>query len=341
MNKKNILITGWLWYIWSHWVVAFEEAWYNTVIVDNTTNSSIDTLLWIEKILWYKPDFFNVDLRDINNLEEVFKKYDFDWVIHFAWLKAPFESQNKAIYYFQNNIAWSLNLFELMDKYWVKNIVFSSSANTYSISNIPPISETDTQSTTNPYGTTKLLLEKILEDMSKFSNFNVINLRYFNPIWASSTWYLWENPNWIPNNLFPYIFKVLNWELPELKVFWWDYDTVDWSWVRDYIDVNDLVNAHLLAFKKLISLKDNNWYVNNYNVGVWRWYSVLEVINKVEETLWKKVTYRIVERRAWDIPISFCNTKKIEKELGFIPSISMHQSILNTWNFVKNFQWEK
>ena len=330
--KKIILITGWTGYIWSHWVVAFEQAGYKTVIVDNLVNSSINTLDWIKKIIWYKPDFFEIDLKNKDDLEEVFKKYNFDWVIHFAGLKSPFESQEKPILYFQNNISGSINLFELMDKYSVWNIVFSSSANTYSVLNTPPIKENYLQSTTNPYWTSKFLLEKILEDLSKFSKFNVINLRYFNPIWAHSSWELWELPEWKPNNLFPFIFKVITWELKELQVFGWDYETHDWSWMRDYIDVVDLVNAHLLAYKKITKIK-NNWFLDNYNVWTWKGLTVLDAIKNVENTLEKKLNYRIVERRKWDIPISFCDTTKIEKELGFKSEISLEESIKNSWNF--------
>ncbi len=181
--KKTILITGWLGYIGSHAVVAFEQAWYKCVIVDNLSNSSIDTLNWIKKIIWYKPDFFEVDLRNREGLEEVFEKYNFDWVIHFAWLKAVWESTEKPLEYFDNNVVWSIRLFESMQKYNVKNIIFSSTATVYDFDNeIPYIETQSTWKTTNTYSTTKYLIEKILLDLSKFSNFNVINLRYFNPI---------------------------------------------------------------------------------------------------------------------------------------------------------------
>ncbi len=331
--KKTILITWGTGYIWSHWVVAFEQAGYKTVIVDNLCNSSVETLDGIEKIIGYKPDFYDVDLRDKDTLEEVFSKYDFDWVIHFAGLKAPFESQEQPIKYFQNNISWSINLFDLMDKYKVLNIVFSSSANTYSTINVPPIKETDLQWTTNPYGTTKLLLEKILEDLSKFSNFNVINLRYFNPIWAHESGYLGELPEWKPNNLFPFIFKVLTWDLDELQVFGWDYDTVDGTWVRDYIDVVDLVNAHVLAYNKITNLNIKIWFNENFNVWTGEWVTVLESIEYVEKIVWKKVNYKVVDRRLWDIPVSFCNTNEIEKELWFRTKVSLNDSIENSWNF--------
>jgi len=264
MDKKNILITGWTGYIGSHWVVAFEQAGYKTVIVDNLVNSTLDALDWIEKILGYRPDFFDIDLRDKDKLEEVFKKYDFDWVIHFAGLKAVWESCEKPLKYFDNNIVWSIKLFECMEKYSVKNIIFSSSATVYKSPFLIShhgreettrwFNESDvTWNTTNPYWTTKFLLEQILIDLSKFSGFNVINLRYFNPVWAHKSWFLWEDPEWIPNNLLPFIMKVASWELDELKVFGDDYETIDGTWVRDYIDVVDLIDGHLKSYEKITS----------------------------------------------------------------------------------------
>lgn len=219
-----------------------------------------------------------------------------------------------------------------MDKYNVKNIVFSSSANTYSASNVQPVNELSPQSTTNPYWTSKFLLEKILEDLSKFSWFNVINLRYFNPIWAHPSWLLWENPEWKPNNLFPFIFKVLLWEIEELNIFWWDYETIDGTWVRDYIDVNDLIDAHLLTYNKLTETSHNGFSVN-YNVWTWKGISVLESVNAVEKVVWKKVNYKIIERRNWDVPISFCSIDKIKTDLWFSIKTSLEESIKNSWNF--------
>lgn len=329
--KKKILITWGLGYIGSHAVVAFEEAWYEAVILDNLSNSCLATLRMISKTIWYTPKYYEIDLRDISKLDEMFSKEQLDWVIHFAWLKSPFESQKKSIYYFQNNVSGSINLFEVMEKYWVDNIVFSSSANTYESKNIPPIKETDLQWPSNPYGTTKLLLEKILEDLAKFTKFRVINLRYFNPIWAHSSWNLWELPDGIPNNLFPFIFKVLTWELYELKVFGWDYDTHDGTWIRDFIDVNDLVEAHILAYKKIE--KEKQWYCDVFNVWTWRWISVLDAIKAVEKWVWKKVNYKIVERRKWDIPISFCDANKIKNELWFKSQIQLEDSVLKSWKF--------
>ncbi len=363
---KKILITWWLGYIGSHAVVEFEQAWYKTVIVDNLANSSLKALDWIEKILWYRPDFYKVDLLDKAGLEKVFQENDFDGVLHFAWLKAVWESCQKPILYFQNNITWSLNLFELMEKYGVKNIIFSSSATVYDLSKDIIgwysddvggwndlfevvnwdvllkrwLKETDqVWNTTNPYGRTKYILEEILKDLAEFSWFNVVSLRYFNPIWAHPSWLIWEDPNWIPNNLLPYIMKVYTWELEKLKVFGWDYSTKDGTWVRDYIDVVDLVKGHLKALKWLKSDEKirwnqmKEWVFEIFNLGVGRGLSVLEMVKIVEEVGWKKIPYEIVERRPWDLAEVYCNPDKARKELDWEAKTSLEESIKNSWKF--------
>jgi len=389
--KKTILITWWTGYIGSHWVVAFEQAWYKTVIVDNLVNSNLEALDWIEKIIWYKPDFYNLDLRNtshlapflweerginyVNNkkiewnfsLEEVFKKYNFDGVIHFAGLKAVWESCEKPLEYFDNNIVWSIRLLEMMEKYGVKNIVFSSSATVYTSPQPYPLKEREqeqkwisedfvTWNTTNPYWTTKFIIEQILKDLANFSGFKVMNLRYFNPIWAHSSWEIWENPAWIPNNLLPFIMKVATGELEELKVFWDNYPTIDWTWVRDYIDVVDLIEGHLKAYEKiellsLPSLPLNKksppspplegetsstrleWIFETYNLWVGRGVSVLEMVKVVEKIIWKKIPYKIVERRSWDLAEVYCNPMKAKKELNWETKISLEDSIKNSWKF--------
>jgi len=373
--KKTILITWWLWYIWSHWVVAFEQAWYKTVIVDNFWNSSIDTLDWIEKILGYKPDFWEVDLRTSSQypqklphpnpllweerekekinfvdwcrverefcLEDIFKKYDFDWVIHFAWLKAVWESCEKPLLYFDNNLVWSIKLFELMEKYEVKNLIFSSSATVYNPELKPPFKEENlVWNTTNPYWTTKYLIEKILKDLSKFAWFNVINLRYFNPIWAHPSWLIWENPEGIPNNLLPFIMKVATWELEKLKVFWDDYDTIDWSWVRDYIDVNDLIEGHLLAWEKLTSPQPSplrgegvEGFFEIYNLWVWKGVSVFEMIEASKKVTWKDISFEVMDRRDWDLWEVYCDASKAREELSWEPKVSLDYSLENSWRF--------
>lgn len=339
--KKIILITGWTWYIWSHWVIAFEQAWYKTVIIDNLINSSKSVLKWIKNILWYEPDFLKIDLRNKNKLKEIFKKYNFDGVIHFAWLKAVWESCQKPINYFNNNINWSLILFELMNDFWVKNIIFSSSATVYKNTNLIEehkwLSENDiVWDCKNPYWTTKFLIENILYDLSKFTWFNVINLRYFNPIWAHDSWFIWENPNGVPNNLLPFIMKVAIWELKEVLVFWNDYNTPDWTWIRDYIDVTDLVEWHLKAYEFLITNnKQNNlnWFFETFNLWTGIWISVLEMINLVIKVIWKNIPYKIVNRRIWDLEKVYCNPEKALKILNWKTKTNLEESIKNMYKF--------
>lgn len=341
MKQKIILITWWLWYIWTHWVVAFEEAWYKTVILDNLSNSCLSTYRMIWKILGYKPDFYECDLRDKTEVEKIFEKYDFDWVLHFAWLKTVWESCEKPILYYDNNLTGSIKLFECMEKHWVKNIIFSSSATVYDWINFEKTDfswsvETDLLwNTTNPYGRIKFLLENILTDLSDFAWFNVINLRYFNPIWAHKSWYIWENPEGLPNNLLPFILKVATWELEKVKVFGWDYNTIDWTWVRDYIDVVDLIDWHLKAYK-LLEKQEKNWFIDNINLWVWKWNSVLEMIKTSEKITWRKINYEIVWRRQWDLADVYCNPKKAKEVLWWEAKTSLEDSLKNSWNFFNN-----
>lgn len=338
MKQKIILITWGIWYIWSHAVVAFEEAWYKTVIVDNLDNSCLSTYRGIWEILGYKPDFYEVDLRDKEKLEKVFKKYSFDWVLHFAWLKAVGESCEKPLHYFDNNVVGSLRLFELMQEYSVKNIIFSSSATVYDWviyenENFSWALESDlTWNTSNPYGTTKFILETILTDLSKFAWFNVINLRYFNPIWAHPSWLIWENPDWLPNNLSPFIMKVASWELPYLNVFWDDYETIDGSWVRDYIDVVDLIDWHLKAYEFLENL-DFSGFIDNFNLWKGKWVSVFEMIQASKEATWKNIPFKIAPRRNWDLASVYCNPNKAKNILDWESKTSLDNSLKNAWKF--------
>lgn len=328
--QKTILITGGVGYIGSHAVVAFENAGYKTVIVDNFSNSDQTNLDWINKILGYSPDFFECDISDEKNFSKIFEKYNFDAVVHFAGLKAVGESCEKPLLYYKNNIFGSLVLFDLMARFNVKKIIFSSSATVYSGENISPLTEKSALWTTNPYGTTKLHLEKIIEELVNFAEFEAIILRYFNPIWSHSSWLIGEKPNWIPNNLLPFVFDVAIWKREKLFVFGADYPTIDGTGVRDYIDVNDLVDAHLLAYKNL-----EKW-LKIFNVGTGQGTSVLEIVNLVEKISWKKIPYQIIARRPWDIAEVFASAEKIKTELGWSAKRTISDAIASGWKFVKN-----
>lgn len=334
--KKTLLITWWTWYIWSHAVVAFEEAWYKCVIVDNLINSSVKTLDWIQKILGYKPDFFEVDLRDKEKLEEIFLKYDFDWVIHFAWLKAFWESTTYPYMYFENNVTWTMNLLDIMDRFWVNDIVFSSSASVYDWSNTPPFTEDMKLWTTNPYATSKLIIENILNDYSKQKWFRSAILRYFNLIWAHNSWYLWDLPRSNHWSLSSNIFDVVFWKKEKLYIYWDDFPTPDWTAIRDYIDVVDLVKWHVCAFNYL--LNQNKWFWNSWNLWTWKWLSVKELIWIVESITQEKLSTEIISRRIIDLAIPISNPSKAEKELWWKASIKTFDSMNNTYMFLLNYR---
>lgn len=330
--QKILLITGWLWYIGSHAVVQFEQAGYKTVILDSLINSTREVLVNIEKILWYAPDFYEWDIWDEELLKTVFWKYNFEWVIHFAWLKAVGESCEFPSLYHRNNISWSIVLFEQMEKYKIRNVVFSSSATVYDSDNQLPFREDAKLWTTNPYGTTKLVLEYLLKDYSDHKNWKVLLLRYFNPIWAHESWYIWENPQWIPNNLLPYVFKVASGELESINVFWDDYQTKDGSWIRDYVDVVDLAEAHVSAYKK-IETSETQLY-KAINIGTSCWTSVFELIQWVEEVIWRELPKKIVWRRTWDIGEVYANVDFAFEYLGWKAKRSIHESLKNGWRFI-------
>ncbi len=329
INRKILLITWGLGYIGSHAVVAFEQAWYKTVIIDNFINSTRKSLEGIEKILGYCPDFYECDIRDKIWLEKIFQKYSFDGVIHFAGLKAVGESCIHIHQYQDNNVSWSIVLFWVMEKFWIKKIVFSSSATVYRSDNISPLTENMPVGTTNPYGTSKLVIEKLLEDYVVHSNWWVTILRYFNPIWAHISWFIGETPNGVPNNLLPYVLEVALGKREILRVFWNDYDTPDGTWIRDYIDINDLIDAHILAFQKISS-----WRIKTYNVWTGKGISVLEIINQVEQITERPIPYIFDLRRSGDIASVFADSQFIKQELWWTPKKSIQDSIWTAWNFI-------
>lgn len=332
---KTILLTWWTWYIWSHWAVSLLEKWFEVIILDNLSNSNIEVLKNIEKITWKSPVFYSWDIRDENILDEVFSSNKIDCVIHFAWLKAVWESWQKPFEYYDNNIVWSLKLFEIMDDYDVKNIIFSSSATVYNPNKNPPFVETDyTWETTNPYWTTKFILENILRDLANFKWFNVVNLRYFNPIWAHSSWLIWEDPNGIPNNLLPYVMKVVSWELESVWVFWNDYETSDWTGERDYIHVVDLIEWHIKSIE-FIEKSQKNWFFEVFNLWTWKPTSVLEIIKTTSEIVWFDLKYNILPRRDWDLAKSFCNPKKARDILNWEAKFWIKKGIEDSYNFIK------
>jgi UDP-glucose 4-epimerase len=326
---KTLLLTWATGYIGSHAVVAYEQAWYKTVIIDNLSNSSRETLVGIGEILGYVPDFYEGDIRDRDFLVSVFSRYEFDAVVHFAGLKAVGESCDDPFKYYHNNIEWSISLCEVMEEYSVRKMIFSSSATVYDIRNAPEYREWQVLGTTNPYGSTKLIIERILEDLTQHKWWWVMSLRYFNPIGAHPSGHIWETPSGVPNNLLPYILDVASLKRESVRVYGDDYDTIDGTGVRDYIDVCDLVDAHVLAYERLW-----DWY-EAINIGTGKGTSVLEMIQHVETITGKVIPYTIHPRRLGDIATVYCNPTLASERLGWSARRTIPESIANGWRFIQ------
>ena len=310
-----VLITGGAGYIGSHAAVEFLNNDRDIIILDNFYNSCPESLNRIKKITGKDFKFYECDINDREGLEKVFSENKIDSVIHFAGLKAVGESCEKPLLYYYNNISGTVALCEVMAKYGCKTIVFSSSATVYGEHNVSPLNEEmPTGGTTNPYGTTKYFIERILIDLAKADpEWSVCILRYFNPLGAHESGTIGEAPNGIPNNLMPYITQVAVGKRPHLNVFGDDYDTPDGTGVRDYIHVVDLAIGHLKALDKAYSVKG----VNIYNLGTGCGYSVLDVVKAFEKASGVKVPYVVQPRRPGDIATCYSNPQKAEKELGW------------------------
>lgn len=329
----SILVTGGAGYIGSHTTVELLNANYDVVVLDNLSNSKVQALNRVEKITGKKVKFYKKDLLDIDGIREVFKKEDISCVIHFAGLKAVGESVSIPLKYYQNNIIGTLNLVEVMKEKNVKNIVFSSSATVYGIPKKVPLKEDFPLSATNPYGRTKLFIEKILTDVyNSDKDFNVILLRYFNPIGAHYSGLIGEDPNGIPNNLMPYITQVAIGKLPKLQVFGNDYDTPDGTGIRDYIHVTDLAIGHLKALKKI----EQDPGLKVYNLGTGNGYSVLDVINAFSKACEKDIPYNVVARRPGDIAKCFADPTLAKEELDWQAKFGIEEMCRDSWNWQKN-----
>ncbi len=329
----KVLVTGGTGYIGSHTCVELLQKGYEVVVFDNLYNSKIDVLDKIKQITGKEVTFYKADLRDKESMRPVFSENTFDAVIHFAGLKAVGESVAKPLLYYQNNIAGTLNLCELMNEYGCKRIIFSSSATVYGLPETVPITEDFPLSATNPYGSTKLMLEGILSDLCvPDEEWSVVLLRYFNPIGAHESGLLGENPNGIPNNLMPYIMQVAVGRLPELGVFGNDYDTPDGTGVRDYIHVVDLAGGHVNAVDKAVSSTG----VNIYNLGTGNGYSVLDIVKAFEEANGLEIPYSIKPRRAGDIAVCYADPAKAKEELGWEAKLDLTRMCEDSWRFAKN-----
>lgn len=330
--KSLILLTGGLWYIGSHTCVVLEQAGFKTVLLDNLSNSSLASLDGIEQILGYRPIFYDADIRDRGAMSSILKSNNFAWAIHFAWLKSVGESVESPFEYYNNNIQGSFIFFEEMERAGLRNIVFSSSATVYSADNTLPLTEDSKLGTTNPYGTSKLTLEFVLKDLVSAKAWNAIALRYFNPIGAHESGYIGECPNGVPNNLLPYILDVAIGRRERVGVYGDDYDTIDGTGVRDYIDVNDLAEAHLAAIRKLLNADSPSFQA--LNIGTGRWTSVLEMIEHVRVTSNRDIPYTILDRRPGDLASVYADPTLAQELLGWQAKRTVQESVEGGWRFV-------
>lgn len=331
----SILVTGGTGYIGSHTVVELQNAGYEAVIVDNLSNSNPEVLNRIEAITGKRPKFYEADIRDKEALKKIFTENpDIESCIHFAGLKAVGESVSKPMEYYNNNIYGTLCLVEAMRDANVKNIVFSSSATVYGDPAFIPITEECPKGVcTNPYGWTKSMLEQILSDITVADKeWNVILLRYFNPIGAHKSGTMGENPSGIPNNLMPYITQVAVGKRDHLNVFGNDYDTHDGTGVRDYIHVVDLALGHVKALNKI----KEKCGLKIYNLGTGHGYSVLDIVKAFEEASGVKVPYVITDRRPGDIATCYADASLAKKELGWEAKFGIKEMCEDSWRWQKN-----
>lgn len=330
----KVLVTGGAGYIGSHTCVELLNAGYEIVVADNFYNSCPEALNRIKELTGKDFKFYECDIRDRTALDVIFKENRIDSVIHFAGLKAVGESVKKPVEYYDNNIGSTLTLCEAMRDAGCKKLVFSSSATVYGMNNPSPLRE-DMQigGTTNPYGTTKYMIELILQDIcAADSEWSVAILRYFNPIGAHESGRIGENPNGIPNNLMPYITQVAVGKLPCLSIFGDDYDTPDGTGVRDYIHVVDLALGHLKAMEKLETCKG----AVVYNLGTGKGYSVLDVVHAVEKASGVKVNYKVVPRREGDLAVCYSDPSKAYNELGWKAELGIEKMCEDSWRWQKN-----
>ena len=328
----KVLVTGGLGYIGSHTVVELLDSNNEVVIIDNLSNSSKDVIDSIKRITKKDVVFYEGDVSDLDLLEKIFSNDKIDAVMHFAGYKAVGESVKEPIKYYENNIVTTLHLCKKMIEHECFKLIFSSSATVYGDPDVLPITEDcKVGGTTNPYGTTKLMQERILSDINVANpKFTVLILRYFNPIGAHKSGLIGEKPNGIPNNLMPYIVRVANKELEILSIFGNDYDTHDGTGVRDYIHVVDLAKGHICALNKAMDVEG----VSYYNLGTGNGYSVLDIVKTFSKVNKVDVPYKIVERRPGDIASCYADPTKAFKELGWKAELGLEDMCRDSYNFI-------
>lgn len=328
-----ILVTGGAGYIGSHTCVELLNSGYEIIVVDNLSNSSVESINRVKEITGKQFKFYNEDVLNREALDTIFEENIIDAVVHFAGFKAVGESVAIPLTYYHNNITSTLVLCQVMKKHNVKKMIFSSSATVYGIPEKSPITEKFPLSATNPYGQTKLMIEHIMRDVAfADAQWSIALLRYFNPFGAHESGRIGEDPNGIPNNLMPYVTQVAVGKLKKLNVFGNDYPTKDGTGVRDYIHVVDLANGHVKALEKVLHTTG----VNAYNLGTGTGYSVLEMVEAFETVSGKKVPYKITKRRPGDVAVCFADASKAKRELGWEATRELEEMCTDSWRWQLN-----
>ncbi|AIE81884.1 UDP-glucose 4-epimerase [Bacillus cereus] len=328
-----ILITGGAGYIGSHTCIELLNNNYKIIVVDNLSNSSIESLNRVKEITGKQFEFYKEDVLNREKMNEIFLENNIEAVMHFAGFKAVGESTIIPLTYYYNNIISTIVLCDVMQKHNVKNFIFSSSATVYGIPKTSPITEEFPLSVTNPYGQTKLMIEQIMRDVAKADDeWSIALLRYFNPFGAHQSGRIGEDPNGIPNNLMPYVTQVAVGKLKELNIFGNDYPTKDGTGVRDYIHVVDLAKGHVKALEKVLKTKG----IEAYNLGTGKGYSVLEMVKAFEKVSGKKIPYKVIGRRPGDVAICFADVSKAKRELGWEAEYGLEEMCVDSWRWQVN-----
>lgn len=329
-SKKYVLITGGAGFIGSHTVLTLLQSNYECIVIDNLANSSRKSLERIEKISGKSVTFFNIDILDNVSLADLFSQYAIHSVIHFAGFKSVGESIKDPILYYYNNVSGTISLIQVMKKFGVKRMIFSSSATVYGDPKKLPLTESSELNATNPYGRSKLYIEGILCDLAKSDKeWDIISLRYFNPVGAHSSGFIGEDPKGIPNNLMPFVSQVAAGKLPIVKVFGNNYQTIDGTGMRDYVHVTDLAEGHLAALK---CLKEKCGY-RSYNLGTGKAYSVINMIQTMAAISGKEIPFQVVEPRQGDAAVVFADCSLAQKELDWKAQKTLEDMCKDLWNW--------
>jgi len=328
-----ILVTGGAGYIGSHTCIELLNNNYKIIVVDNLSNSSIESLNRVKEITGKQFEFYKESVLNREKMNEIFLRNNIEAVIHFAGFKAVGESTTIPLTYYYNNIISTIILCDVMQKHNVKKFIFSSSATVYGIPKTSPITEEFPLSVTNPYGQTKLMIEQIMRDVAKADDeWSIALLRYFNPFGAHKSGRIGEDPNGVPNNLMPYVTQVAVGKLKELNIFGNDYPTKDGTGVRDYIHVVDLAKGHVKALEKVLETKG----IEAYNLGTGKGYSVLEMVKAFEKVSGKKIPYKVIGRRPGDVAICFADVSKAKRELGWEAEYGLEEMCVDSWRWQVN-----